>query len=333
MNIQGNEVSYEQYHNTNDFVKQARKNAGGKISRIESIKQGKDALSDLVKLEGFPQGTVVQLIVATMSEQIAVSNPSALDDWRGWNYKPKYPVIDICKTSGKEKAAALLFKIGLKENIYLDFPNILHKNIMLKEVETEENIGDNPNIEATTWALKLKTLEGIETFKVVTYSDKSKGGIVINLNVNGDDFDSFVIAYEEMDAEHAGNLPLSVDNKHYNVWWKKNADTTLIYQNNKFYEKPKPCKAQFCTEAKPTFLGNVSDRLKQVRGGWLFKVSWQNEPLQAQNYQGFWVKYGEGDFNFLNINTPSAQEYNVVDSHGNIKGSLVQYYQHIVSIG
>ena len=61
----------------------------------------------------------------------------------------------------------------------------------------------------------------------------------------------------------------------------------------------------------------------------MYKVSWQNEPLQAINYKGYWVRYGANDFNYLNMSTESAQQYNVVDENGSILGSLVQYYRQL----
>ena len=64
-----------------------------------------------------------------------------------------------------------------------------------------------------------------------------------------------------------------------------------------------------------------------MNNGWQYNVSWQKEPLFAEDNKGYWVKYGEGDFNYLNVNTESAASYFVVDNNGNIKTNLVKYFK------
>lgn len=208
--------------------------------------------------------------------------------------------IYVCKTVGKKKSAVAIFDDGI--------PDFLRQAV---KVDIEKKV------------VHLRTLEGTET---IQFEKDDK------LKIQGIQYKNFVVAYEEVGEKVAKekNIPVASDGKYYNVWWKKNADETLIKQGADFFEKPQPIEAQLCTETMPKFLGNTADMLKQIQDGWLFKVSWQDEPLKAQNYQGFWVKYGERDFNFLNVNTPSAQEYNVIDINGNVECKLVEYYQELI---
>ena len=174
--------------------------------------------------------------------------------------------------------------------------------------------------------VSLTALEGTENITVqVNGAD--------DYVVDGKKYKSIAIAFEEIDpakVENAYKLPKNQDGKIYNVWWKKNADTTLIFKDGRFYTKENTVEAQFTTDSYPKFLGQVNDRIKKVDGGWLYKTSWSPNPLKATNYRGFWVKYGEQDFNYLEIGTPSADAYIVVDKNDNKIGTLNEYFAHIV---
>lgn len=323
MLVWGQEITYEMYQANNNRVKAANPNYPW--GRIERITQGKTPLDDTVKISNVKaMGTVKQLIIATIQGKTAVTNPSELDGWRGWNYKPEFPVIKICKTVGKKKAAVEL-------NLHAD--NISIPDFLSPYIECHISLQGDPGGSYVSPRdidkyvhVYLHTLEGEEHIRLRVDDDDC-------YVVNSDRYNMFVVAYEEIDKQTAlkHKLVKAPDGKYYNVWWKKNADTTLVKNGTEFFEKPSPVEAQLCTPARPKFLGEVSDLLKHNgKDGWLFKVSWQEQPLQAINYQGFWVKYGDRDFNFLNVNTPSAQEYNVIDSQGNVKGTLIQYYQYLM---
>ena len=139
-----------------------------------------------------------------------------------------------------------------------------------------------------------------------------------------------VIAYEKLDKSKVGNankLHANSNGDIYNVWWKKNADTTLIEKNGAFYTIDNPVEAQLVTSDYPTFLGNAAKSLlKQDKNGWKYKVSWSPDILFATNNKGYWVKYGEGDFNFLEIGTPSADAYIVCDKQGNKLCTLNEFF-------
>lgn len=142
-----------------------------------------------------------------------------------------------------------------------------------------------------------------------------------------------VIAYEKIDAskvENAHKLHPNSNGEIWNVWWKKNADTTLIEKDGAFYTIDNPVQAQLVTKEYPIFLGNAArPRIAQTQNGWDFKVSWSPNPLHATPNKGYWVKYGEGDFNFLEIGTPSADAYIVCDSQGNKICTLNEHYKKI----
>lgn len=142
-----------------------------------------------------------------------------------------------------------------------------------------------------------------------------------------------VIAYEKIDAskvQNANKLKPNSNGELWNVWWKKNADTTLIEKNGAFYTIDNPVQAQLVTSEYPIFLGELAKaRLSQTKDGWDFKVSWSPNALHATNNKGYWVKYGEGDFNFLEIGTPSADAYILCDSQGNKICTLNEHYKKL----
>jgi len=237
------------------------------------------------------------------------------------------PIIHIMKEAGKKKAA---FKVHYKESfvdnhmkLSLDgVPSFLKNNLRMRAKYRGKNEAWENEY---TVELQLLCLEGVES--IVYYVTDG----VVESVPSAPDFKGhqLVLAYEEITPEQAKekNIPQATNGKYYNIWWKKNADTTLVEKNGEFFEKPKPVEAQLCTKDYPAFLGNVQDKLKRVNNGWQYNVSWQKEPLFAEDNKGYWVKYGEGDFNYLNVNTESAASYFVVDNNGNIKTNLVKYFQ------
>lgn len=238
----------------------------------------------------------------------------------------KNPIIHIMKEAGKKKAA---FKIIHKKDeanakiVISGIPAFLKNNIRTRsKYEGRDSASGN-----LVYAVELQfiCLEGIESIK---YWYSFGMGIALPLGLDLK-VKNMVLAYEEITPEQAKekNVPQAPNGKYYNIWWKKNADTTLVEKNGEFFEKPKPVEAQLCTKDYPAFLGNVQDKLKRVNNGWQYNVSWQKEPLFAEDNKGYWVKYGEGDFNYLNVNTESAASYFVVDNNGNIKTNLVKYFK------
>ncbi len=306
MFIKGVNVTYKMFQQKNDqnkmMLKQNPNMARNGILHIDSIKSsGVTPFEDKACLNG-KMCTVQQLIHDICWGGHAVSNPSALEDWCGWTYLPT-PTISIMKQAGKKKDAFRL--TGSKKGA--DIPPFLQQAVELKGVENSK------------FYFILHALEGDE---------------VITIN----DADSIVVAYEIVDSakvENAYKLKKASDGNIYNVWWKKNAATTLVEKDGVFYEKPKPVEAQLATEKFPSFLGTPSalqNRLKQIQGGWAFKVSWSPEPLKATNYKGFWVKYGDADFNFLEMGTDSANGYFLADKEGkSLKMPLAEYYQKLIA--
>ena len=240
------------------------------------------------------------------------------------------PIIAITKSAGKEKLGVVLFEVGKEIALYQKtIPDFLKPYIQVQKVGTTYTFQKEVGyiIDVT-----LRAIEGVEKIHIkeldTTYPDVDS----IKVDIADEQYAKpkrFVIAYEEIDAALAKEKgqPQAPNGKYYNVWWKKNADTTLTFKDGKCYEKPKPVQAQLCTKEYPTFLGNVQDKLKRVDKGWQYKVSWQPEPLFAEDNKGYWVKYGEGDFNYLNVNTESAAAYAVLDANGNPKMNLVTYHK------
>lgn len=315
MKLGNYDISYEMYRVANDQNK--RVFPKDRIAHIDNVVHDskQNALHDKVRLSNFKikEVTVIQLIMGTMKQEIKVTNPSTLDGWRGWNYAPQMPIIRIKKEVGKQKDA---FKLLLEHDLTslrASIPYFLRPYIEIK-----------PNGNITE--VSLTALEGTENITVqVNGAD--------DYVVDGKKYKSIAIAFEEIDpakVENAYKLPKNQDGKIYNVWWKKNADTTLIFKDGRFYTKENTVEAQFTTDSYPKFLGQVNDRIKKVDGGWLYKTSWSPNPLKATNYRGFWVKYGEQDFNYLEIGTPSADAYIVVDKNDNKIGTLNEYFAHIV---
>lgn len=242
------------------------------------------------------------------------------------------PIIAITKQAGKEKLGVVLFEVGKEIALYQKtIPEFLKPYIKVQQMGTtytcQKEIGYIIDV-------MLKSTEGVEKIHIkeldTTYPNVDS--IKVEVDKKDEQYSKpkrFVIAYEEIDVSLAKEKgqPQAPNGKYYNVWWKKNADTTLIFKDGKCYEKPKPFQAQLCTKDFPTFLGNVQDRFKRVNNGWQYSVSWQKDPLFAEDNKGYWIKYGEGDFNYLNIRTDSAAAYTVLDANGNPKINLVAYHK------
>ena len=143
-----------------------------------------------------------------------------------------------------------------------------------------------------------------------------------------------VIAYEILDPSKV-QIPDWVkpasDGKYYNVWWKKNASTTLKERDGVFYDIPKELEAQLVTKTLLPFSTNDKPTAKPTNGGWAYKVSWQNEPLVTPLYRSVWVRYGENDFNAVALGTDSAKAYYVIGENGVTIGDLDTYMQTKVS--
>lgn len=170
----------------------------------------------------------------------------------------------------------------------------------------------------------LRCLEGLERISKDTIAQS--------------DCPYMAIAWEKVDVAanpEAKNTLGSVDGVYYNVWWKKNAHETLIEKDGKFFEKAMPLVAVKCSIFRPDCLGNTAciDRITSERANnglsnsleWRYNVSWSKEPMYAKINRGFWVKYGEGDLNYLELGTESAKAYCVCDEKGNELCSLEEY--------
>lgn len=147
-----------------------------------------------------------------------------------------------------------------------------------------------------------------------------------------------VIAYEKLDPERVANVGKLKKNslgEYWNLWYKANADETLEEINGEFFEKatekPRIYKAMLVSVMSPAFLGLTEEKavttLIPSMEGWTFYVSWQDTPLFATFNKGFWIKYDDDNFNYLEIGTPAADAYFVTDEEGNILMPLSYYYQ------
>jgi len=82
-------VTYEMYKDANDsgWLDEASE-LGYYISHIDEIKKPDESnpLKDVVLLSecGVERELIVNFIEATLNQDVKVSNPSALKNWRGW---------------------------------------------------------------------------------------------------------------------------------------------------------------------------------------------------------------------------------------------------------
>ena len=82
-------LTYEGYVDLNRRIKQTHKDYGI-LNHIEDVKKvnEKNPLQDIIQLQN-GQLNVLVFIANTLSGNIAVSNPSALESWRGWTFRNK----------------------------------------------------------------------------------------------------------------------------------------------------------------------------------------------------------------------------------------------------
>ena len=127
-----------------------------------------------------------------------------------------------------------------------------------------------------------------------------------------------VIAYEKL------------DNGKMNVWNKANWKETLDEVDGIFYEKPKPNKAMPLVENMPKeivegFKGRLTTN---IYGEFELITSWGKSTCKPG--EGYLVIYGEKsdgsiDGNFLNKNTPSFENYDVLGENGEVISTLKEY--------
>lgn len=119
-----------------------------------------------------------------------------------------------------------------------------------------------------------------------------------------------VVAYEKDDRCVNG----------YNLWWKKNAATTLDYRDGKFYTLPDIvfCDGELMRNNPPAFLKGAD--IKQIdENHWGIKPDWSDTYLSGAIGEAVWVRYGthkDGtpDANILDLYTASAREYEVYEA-------------------
>lgn len=82
-------LTYEGYVDLNRRIKQTHKEYG-MLNHIEGLKKvnEKNPLQDVIQLQN-GQLNILVFIANTLSGNIAVSNPSALESWRGWTFRNK----------------------------------------------------------------------------------------------------------------------------------------------------------------------------------------------------------------------------------------------------
>jgi len=212
--------------------------------------------------------------------------------------------------------------------------------ISLKDNQKQQVILISKQVGEKKDAFRLISEESVPDFlkEYVTI----QGGVATILSLEGEEKIDIshkpVIAYESIDPDRVANahkLKRDSNNKIWNLWWKPNADDTLIEIDGDFYEKGNmPFPAQLTTRDYPFFWNELAEdeknRFTQRDDGWEFVDINIGQKLKATYLKGFWVRYSEGSINFLEMGTPAADSYNVVDEEGNIIKSLNEFFQEII---
>jgi len=352
------EVSYRQYEFYNNenkglFKGSLNPNFKAHIEEVLRVEEN-NPMKDIVKLSNcsVKRCLVTELIGGTLTQQVKVTNPSALSNWRGWTYN-LIPRIRITEEVGRQKRAFNLFKPGTPfKDMERNIPSFLRNSIKVELITWD----DYDNYDALySYKVTLNHLEGKEEFEVQLDANAGEildehGFVLATSNrmplYRSGHYGPLIISWEEIDIDKTGglgyNLGVSDDGKLYNVWWNKLAEKTLEEKDGKYYTKKyEPLEAQLVTDVFPKFLGrdmaspfknndsSVEDMLIKRDGYWMFKDPATRSVLTATNYQGFWIKYGQRHFGYCNVNTPLASEYIVVNSNGEKLGTLKEYYNQL----
>lgn len=127
-----------------------------------------------------------------------------------------------------------------------------------------------------------------------------------------------VIAYEKLET---GKM---------NVWNKANYKETTMEVDGVFYDLPKPNTAIRADFLLPAYASQMlGDKFKELEDGtFQIEVEWGLVTCKPDN--GYLVIYGKKedgslDVNFLTKDTPSFEQYFVLDENGQIVQSLAEY--------
>jgi hypothetical protein len=229
--------------------------------------------------------------------------------------------IYIKKKKGKQKDAFALFKVGMPLKAEFPIPTFLKEYIRVTYVEPLDYTKDTVD-----FLVELESKEGLEQIPLTCYM--TQDGEITDIVVNKESRTEFVVAWEKL---------ISIgteEGSQYNVWYKANSETTLIYRDGNYYERPKPMAAQLVTDNYPTFLNVlIPEHLVKMDSCYAYRVSWSSTPLKADLNKGFWIKYAENDFNYLAMDTESAESYYVTDEQDTmLYCSLSDYYKRVCEL-